>query len=187
MADEKLNSAHREALALLEIVDDLCTQNQLKYTLASGTLIAYINAVPFSKSEPGITVALLYPHFLKLKEELERYCENNDGFSLHDYTNTEQFETVDLWFVKQSRVRLSESRKKEEFYYGTRLVISPVFYAGTTQKEWKDNYKKCRLAMRVWNARAVLPKKPLRSYVKMTKRRVTSTDLTKKRVMYAYD
>lgn len=185
MADEKLNSAHREALALLEIVDDLCTQNQLKYTLASGTLIAYINAVPFSKSEPGITVALLYPHFLKLKEELERYCENNDGFSLHDYTNTEQFETVDLWFVKQSRVRLSESRKKEEFYYGTRLVISPVFYAGTTQKEWKDNYKKYRLAMRVWNARAVLPKKPLRSYVKMTKRRVTSNYLRKKRGMYA--
>ncbi len=187
MADEKLNRAHRMALELLEIVDGLCTKNQLKYTLASGTLIAYVNEVPFSKSVPTITVALLYPHFCKLKEELIKYCEDNDGFSLHDYTNTEQFETVDLWFVRQSRVRLGERRKKEEFYYGTRLVISPVFYAGVIQKEWEDNYKKYKLAMRVWNARAVLPKNPLRSYVKMTKRRVTANYLRKKRDIYAID
>ncbi len=179
--NEHLNSAHRDALELLQIVDGVCGRDRINYTIGAATLIYHARSLPFSESVPAIYISLLYPDFCRLRESLERYCTENAGFSLHGYFNTPQFQSLDLWFVKHSRVQLSQCRKQEEFYYGTKLVVTPLFYAGGTKRRWLQIYRRYRLAICALNSAAVLPKKPLHSYIKLSKKRILQNYLLKRR------
>ena len=98
-----MNKAHEECIELLQIVHGICKKENLKYTIASNTLIAYENGVEFEKCAPIIYIALMYRHFVRLKEALCGFCSEHSGYSFHDYTNTEQFDTFESWFVKESR------------------------------------------------------------------------------------
>ncbi len=182
-----MNRAHKEALLLLRIVDRICVKRQMRYTITANTLLYYVYSLPFSESGPAVCIALLYSDFCILKKQLLKYCEENQDYSLHDHANTEHFETLDVWFVKHSRVRLEGDRCREEFYYGTKLILTPLFYAGATKDEWLDTYKAYRLAIGAINARAVLPKKPLLSYIRLTKKRVFSQYLRKRRDRYSLE
>lgn len=178
---DHMNSAHKAALELLRTVDEICVQNQITYTIAADTLLYYAEALPYYESIPIIYIALLYPDYCRLKKRLHQFCSDHQGYSLHDHRNTRQFETLDFWFVKHSRVKLDEQRHNEEFYYGTRLVATPLFYAGGTKKQWLVTYKRYRLEMGALNAQAVLAKKPLHSYLKLSKKRIITNYLRRRR------
>ena len=169
-----MNDAHKDCLELLKIVHGICEVKNIIYTIAADTLIAYEKSVEFEQNLPVIYIACLYPEFSKLRKSLIDFCQDTDKFSLHDYTNTEQFETFEMWFVKEPRIHFQENRMKDAFYYGTRLIITPIFFAGNEESEWERAYSEFRDTLCTVNARAVLKGKPLRSYIRLTPKRKIS-------------
>lgn len=183
-----MNQAHAESLELLEIVHTICKSQDIQYTLADNTLISYVNGINFEESIPMIQIALLYPAFIKLKKALKEFCAiHSEEYSLHDYSNTKQFYSLDMWFVKMAKIQFSSSREEDSFYYGTRLIITPLLFAGNTEKEWKNAYQYYKTAMSTVNARAVLRGKPFLSYIKLSKKRITSNYYIKKRGKYSIE
>lgn len=177
---KNLNSAHQTALDLLKIVDSYCVKEGLIYTLSMDNLIS-LGKLDFSECAPIISIAMEYDNFKRVEEYLKEYCDETIGYSLHNYENTEQFNTADMWFVKHSRVKLSEPRADEEFYYGTRLVITPLFYAGDTKREWKRAYKRFSNCILPLYFRAMLKKKPVSTWIKLTPRRIRTAHFLKQR------
>lgn len=179
-----MNNAHKECLELLQIIHKISKKNKLKYTLAADSLVAYNNGVNFDDCPPIIYLAIVYPEFLILKKALKDYCIQHEDYSVHDHENTLQFDTFEMWFVKESKICFSEQRQKDAFYYGTRLVITPFFYVGNTKSEWiRANRYFCN-TMNVVNARAVLKGKPFFSYLKLSPKRIRSNYYIRKRKKY---
>lgn len=175
-----LNRAHSEALELLKIVDEFCVENNIVYTLSGITLIALDN-IPFENCYPEINIALEYDGFKRIHNFLNEFCKDNVDFSLHNYKNTKQFYTSEMWFVKTSRVKLEKKRQDEEFYYGTHLVITPLYYAGNTIKDWKVINTFYKDNIFPLSFRKMLKKKPVGTYLKLTPRRVYTNKYLKKR------
>lgn len=182
-----MNIAHEEALELLQIVHEICAKDKIKYTITADTIIAYDAKMSFDDCEPIIYLAVLYNDFLKLKKSLTEYCEQNDQFTFHDYKNTEQFDTFEAWFVKLPKFQLPDNRKKESFYYGTRLILIPLFTAGEKKEDWKIAYNLFVDTTNTLNARAVLKGKPLKSYIKLSPKRRISNYYIKQRGKYTLD
>lgn len=176
-----LNRAHREALELLKIVDEYCVRENIIYTLSGSTLIALGN-IDFSQCYPALYIAVEYEGFRKIVDYLKEFCLQHPVFSVHNYENTKQFYACYTWFVKHSRVKLDETRKDEEFYYGTHLSITPLYYAGNTKAEWKqvNHFFKNHLFPVFF--REMLKKKPIVTWLKLTPRRIRTKFYLKKRV-----
>ncbi len=182
-----MNEAHRESLELLDIVHKICVEKGLRYTITADTLIAREGGMQFEDCAPVIYLAALYEDYRRLFALLEHFCGMNKGYSLHDYRNTEQFDTFDCWFVKESRIHFREEKRRDAFYYGTRLVITPLFYAGDEEKEWDRAYALFRDTTATLNARAVLEGKPLKSYIRLTPKRRLSRHYIRFRGKYSIE
>lgn len=178
--ESNLNKAHRTALELLKIVDDYCIRENIIYTLSGNTLIA-LEKVEFEHCHPSLSIAVEYEGFLKILSYLKEYCSKNSDFSIHNYENSYQFYTSDVWFVKKSRVRLDESRKNEEFYYGTHLSITPLYYTGNTKNEWKKVNKFYKDNILPLSFRKMLKKKPFITFLHLLPRRIRTEIYLKKR------
>lgn len=176
----ELNEAHKTALLLLKIVDDYCINNKIVYTLSDSSLIA-LEKLDFSLCYPRINIAVEYEGYKRIIQYLNDFCKKNNGYSLHNYKNTNQFYTPDSWFVKHSKVKLEEDRKEEEFYYGTTLVITPLYYAGTSKKEWKKTYRYYRKNILPTDFRAMLKKKPIFTWLYQLPRRISTRYFLKHR------
>ena len=182
-----MNLAHKESLDLLEIIHKVCVDEGIKYTIAGGSLIAYEFDKNYEDCIPIIYIALLYKDYEILGEKLKQYIIVHPGYSYHDYENTNQMDAFESWFVKESRINFSEKRREESFYYGTRLVITPIFFAGDTEDEWEKAYELFKDTTYTMNARAVLKGKPLKSYIKLRPKRKVSEYYIGKRGVYTYE
>ncbi len=182
---ENLNQAHQDALQLLEIIHGICTAENLAYTLTADTLACFTEGFPFKKAVPAIYIAVTYREFLIIREKLLGFCEEREGYSVHDFSNTKQFDSLDLWFVKHAHICPNSDSPEEAFYYGARLVMTPLFYAGSTKREWKRTYHYFARAMGAVNSRAVLKGKPLSSYIRLSKKRMISNYLRRRRDRYS--
>lgn len=180
-----MNTAHYESLELLKIVHGICVDNNIKYTIAADSLIEYKNKMEFGDCIPIIYIALMYKDCELLCNLLQQYCENHIGYSFHDYKNTEQFDTFERWFIKESKINFSKTKIKDSFYYGTRLIITPLFYVGNTENEWNRAYKFFKDTIYTINARHVLKGKPLKSFVKLTPKRRLQNHYIKLRGKYS--
>lgn len=176
----ELNKAHKEALELLKIVDEYCIKENIIYTLSNSTLLL-LDYIEFERCYPSLCIAVEYDGFVKIWNYLKEYSANNREYSIQDYNNSEQFYTSDIWFVKKSRVKLDEDRKDQEFYYGTHLSITPLYYAGNTKKEWKKVNKFYKDNILPLHFREMLKKKPIVTYLKLTPRRIRTKVYLKKR------
>lgn len=176
-----MNQAHEECIDLLKIVHEICKNKNLIYTISADTLISHVNGLAFEECVPIVYIAMMYRDFQILKDQLHLFCKNNLEYSLHDYLNTQQFETFETWFVKESNIRFSEERQKDAFYYGTRMVITPLFYVGNEEQDWEKAYKLFTDTIATLNARAVLYGKPLKSYIKLSPKRKISNYYIKQR------
>lgn len=184
--NEELNTAHKAALELLKIVDEYCVSEKIIYTLTGRTLISLGN-LDFSSCYPALSIAVEYESYKKIITYLEMFCIENSDFSVHDYHNTDQFYTCETWFVKKSRVKLDESRRKEEFYYGTHLSIIPLYYAGNSVKEWRKVNKFYKDNVLPVYFREMLKKKPIFTYLKLTPRRIRTKAYLKKRDLSQFE
>lgn len=181
-----MNVAHEESLELLKIIHQLC-EKDIKYTIAGASLIAYEYDMKFEECIPIIYIALMYKDYKVLGEKLKQYVKNHPAYSYHDYYNTIQMDAFESWFVKEPKMIFPQKRKQESFYYGTRLVITPVFYVGDTWEEWNSAYQLFKDTTYTMNARAVLKGKPLKSYIKLSPKRKISEFYIGKRGIYTYE
>ena len=175
-----MNKAHSDAIELLKIVDSICRKEGLLYTLAGDTLITYAK-MEFDQCYPAISIAMEYDSLKTVKRKLNEFCREHSGYSCHDYSNTRQFFTSDVWFVKESRVRLGEDRAEEAFYYGTHLSITPLYYAGNSQREWEETRRYFDQNILPVYFRKMLKKKPVFTYLAMTPRRIRTNRYLKHR------
>lgn len=166
---EELNKAHKDALELLEIVHKFCVQENIVYTISADTLINYGN-MEFSMRAPTIYISIMYESFVRLENYIKELCLSDNHYSMHNYTNTKQFYSLDTWFVKKTSVALSNNAE-EEFYYGAKLVITPLFFAGSNYKEWSKVYKRYKNVIATYNLPALLPKKPIMSRIRQFPKR----------------
>lgn len=176
-----MNEAHKESLELLKIVHMICIEEKIKYTITADTLIAYDAGMNYDDCPPIIYISLLFCDFNKLKIRLEKLCRQNINYSLHDYKNTKQFDTFEAWFVKMPKFQLDKKRQDDRFYYGTRLIIVPMFTAGKTEDDYEKAYKLFFDTTNTVNARTVLRGKPIGSYIRLSPKRRASNRYIKMR------
>ena len=182
-----MNEAHKESLELLSIVHKICVDDNIKYTLAGPSIIEYENNMDFDYCEPIVYIAVIYSDYVRLCEKLQQYSETNSDYSFHDYYNTIQMNAFEAWFVKEAKLPLIEQKKSVAFYYGTRLIITPVFCVGNTEKEWEIAYKLFRNTIHAMNRRAVLKGQTIENYIRYTPKRVLSNYYIRRRNKYAYE
>lgn len=161
-----MTDAQDEALELLKIVDTICTENNFLYSLGSRALMNYEYEHGEEYLDPNsITVCLLYDDYEKLLDYLDTQSENYN-IEVMNYRNAENFDSLSSWLMYSGRQLLPAGRENDECYYKTRLIITPMFYAGISMKECK---KTCKYVEHVFNyldCRMPLPHKRLLSPIK---------------------
>lgn len=165
---------HKDALELLGLIHDLCKENEIYYTLVGKALLCYVHEHSFYNVRPQISIALKYSDFIRLKEILKSYIKVHSGYFLVDKDSCKQFDTLEIWFAKKSKVSLPENRKEDEIYYDVYLSIIPIFFAGNTEREFEEIKSISSYTMNVLNARAPIPQRTL--YIRWKKRKKIRSD-----------
>lgn len=182
-----MNVAHNESLELLKIVNDICVNEDLKYTIIGPSLIAYEYGLDFNDCIPINYIALMYPDYKILCRKLEEYSNEHPEYSYHYYENTRQMNAFEGWFVKEAKIVFPERKKEDAFYYGTRMVISPVFYVGETKEDWCKAYQLFEDTVYTMNIFKPLKRKPLKSFIKLLPKRKLQNKYIKKRDYFTYE
>lgn len=178
---EQLTEAHLEALELLDVVHQICIQKKITYTLANQVLIGLNSGKSFAKLAPNITLVVKYEYFKQLREELRSFAEHNTTYIFVDAKNTQQFDTLAMYFAKRNKVLLPEGRKQDEVYYYTHVTIVPVFYAGNTWWEFNAKTKLYKKAFKALNARAPLPQRTFFTRIRIIRRIIRDAWYRRKR------
>ena len=122
-----MTDSQKEALKLLGIVDDICTQNEILYSLGINSIINYEFKHNYEYFDPnGISVCLMYEEYEKIISYIN---ENKEKYNVEiiNYTNTENFDCMSSWLVFSGGGLLPPKRAKDEIYYKTRLILTPIF------------------------------------------------------------
>lgn len=161
-----MTDSQKEALKLLSIVDDICTQNEILYSLGTNSILNYEFNHSHEYFDPnGISVCLMY-------EDYERFISYvNTNKEIHNLEiinnkNTDNFESMSSWLVFSGENLLPPERAKDEFYYKTSLTITPIFYAGDNAKECKKTCKYILNTFKYIDCRMPLTHKRLFSSIK---------------------
>lgn len=170
-----MTEAQTEALELLKLVDKICVEKKLQYTLANRSLMNYEYKHGEEYFDPnGITICLIYEDYQKLLRYLNEY---SDGYKIEVLThlNKDNFDSLSAWLMYKEKNMLPPGREKDECYYRTRLILTPMFYAGDSIQECK---KTCEYIEHVFNyidCRMPLPHKrllsPLKGKINRTRQR----------------
>jgi lipopolysaccharide cholinephosphotransferase len=181
----ELTPAHKEALELLDFVHHICVDNGLVYTLIGKALLFASMNIPFAASKPNISIAILYPEYLKLIEILSQKTSANPLYRIVNADNVDRFDFVGTWLLKKSKVELPHGREDDEIYYYNRIAIVPVFYAGNTLREWKKLRNVFSLAKNTIDARAIRPEHSIITKIKILNRIIKNKKYFKFRHIYS--
>ena len=171
-----MTEAQKEALRLLECVDHICSQNGWIYTLASRALINFVYDYGTEYFNPNsITICLPYDNYIKLMSYIDTY-KTTYGLEIMDYQNSENFDSLSSWVMYSGKSLLPPDRKKDECYYKTRLVVTPMFPAGNSIRECKKTGKYIINTFKYIDCRMPLPRKrlfcPIKGKIMRTKQRI---------------
>ncbi len=151
--------AQSDALFLLQTVDRMCVQENIRYSLSGIALVWQEYGFDFDMLNPNtLSVCLLYEDYVRLTEMLEKRKEVL-GILVANYENRENFDTLSTWIFREEECLLPEGRGGDEIYYRTPLFLQPVYYAGRTERDYKKAEKEMAAVFRLLNARAPLPHK----------------------------
>ncbi len=156
---EGYTKAQQDALCLLRTVDQVCAQENIRYSLAGIALVWQEYGFDFDRLNPNVlSVCLLYEDYVRLTELLERR-KSILGIVVANHGNRENFDTLSTWIFREEECLLPAGRGGDEIYYRTPLFIQPVYYAGRTERDYKKAEKEIAAVFRLLNARAPLPHK----------------------------
>ncbi|HHT98051.1 MAG TPA: hypothetical protein GXZ90_09195 [Clostridiales bacterium] len=135
---KELSNVQKAELQLLIIADEICRENKIKYTLIFTALWGAVEEASFLSWSPNANIAMFYKDYVKFVEIVKEKYKNNDDFYILGQENCEQFEEVYTRFCKRGSIRLPQKRKGDGKYYDYYINISPIFYAGNTERERKQ-------------------------------------------------
>ncbi len=150
--DDSLYPAQEVRLELADLVDQMCRENNIKYTLIYSTLMGGIEAQGFLPNVFHFQIGMFYEDMLRFKEIFQQEY-GSSAYYLLDHSNFKQFDKIDLLVMKRGAVHLPPEKQDEERYYDPGLVIVPIFNAGDTKKEYKEFVKTAAHLMSLVNAR----------------------------------
>lgn len=181
-----MTDAQIEALELLKLVDDICLEQNLKYTLGNRSLINY----EFRHSEEyfdpnSIFVCLIYKDYLQLLDTIEKH-DKEYNVDILTYKNMDNFESLSAWLMHKGKNLLPAGRENDECYYRTRLILTPIFYAGNSISECKRTCKYLEHAFDYIDCRSPLPHKRLFSSIKGKIHRTKQRYYCRKRTEYNF-
>ena len=161
-----MTEAQIEALNLLKLLDKICVEKELQYTLGNLSLINYEYKHGEEYFDPNsITICLLYEDYQKLLQHLNMHG-NEYQIDIITHRNKDNFDSLSAWIMHHGKNLLPPEREKDECYYRTRIVLTPIFFAGNSISECK---KSCKYIEHVFNyidCRRPLPHKRLLSPIK---------------------
>ncbi len=161
-----MTDAQKEALELLRLVDAICIEKKIKYTLGGRSLICYENNLGEEYFDPNsIMICLLYDDYIKLVDSPELH-EKDYNIELLTYNGQNEFDSLVAWLMRRSSNILPPGREKDECYYKTRLLLCPVFYAGDSLIECKKTARRIINVFNYIDSRMPLPHKRLLSPLK---------------------
>lgn len=169
--DKKLSKVQKEELQLLLMADEICRENNIKYTLLFTTLWGAVEEGSFLPWSPNANIGMFYKDYVKFIDIVKKKYKSNDKYYILEQENCEQFEEVYTRLCKRGYVDLPESRKENEKYYDYYIDISPIFYAGNTVKEKKQfirHYHRLRNSLDAFPI--VRNTINLKNFIRMTKR-----------------
>lgn len=161
-----MTEAQIEALDLLKLVDKICTEKKLQYTLGNRSVINYEYKHGTEYFDPNsVTICLLYENYQEL---LQYLIEHSDEYKIDvlTYLNKDNFDSLSSWLMYKGRNLLPPEREKDECYYKTRLTLTPVFYAGDSIYECRKTCRYVRHAFCYIDCRMPLPHNRLFSPLK---------------------
>lgn len=161
-----MTEAQNEALGLLKIVDQICFENNFKYTLGFSSIVCYEYGLSEEYFDPNsLSVCLKISDYVKLLDILEIRREELK-ISISTYENTDNFDSVAAWIMHTGKNLLPEGRENDEIYYKTRLSLNPMFYAGDSIYECKELCKYMEHVFNYIDCRMPLPHKRIFSSLK---------------------
>ena len=159
MKTESIRYETRErAKELLRVFTKLCNEMNIEYSLGGMSLWSADNFNGFGDIGYTISVMLLYQDYDKIyKKCIELYGrERSDIYVLDEY-NCEEFNQFGFQLRSKSGVVLPESSKSGEKYYDYYIIITPIYYAGDTLKEYNELVEKYKKANYLMNVKAPVP------------------------------
>ncbi len=159
----------KKVLDILKIVNRICEENKIQYTLLFDTLLSQSEEEGKSDWLKNISIGLLYPDYIKLMELIQ---DDRDGvLYLFNRKSSKDFNALYTHICMESRVKLPEERKKDKPYYDYFIVAYPVIYGGNTLSEYNSLKRKIKYYNSCLEAVAPVPfqkgiKKNLRSLKK---------------------
>ncbi len=161
-----MTDAQIEALELLKIIDEICVEKRLLYTLGNRAMMNYEYKHGEEYFNPNsITVCLLYDDYQNLLKHLHEHREEHN-IEIMNYLNAENFDSLSTWIMHSGKSLLPKGREKDECYYRTRLILTPIFYAGKDKNECKRTCKYVEHVFNYMDCRWPLPHKRLLSPIK---------------------
>ncbi len=141
------------SLAILSRVHDICERDNIPYSILFRTLMSQYEEQKDASWLGSIVIGLFYPDYIRLceavKKEEDIYVLNRD--------NNKNYNAYYSQICMKSRVVLPEGREEDQPYYDYSIWAYPIFYAGSTKKEFKDNRKNFEYYLRCEGALAPLP------------------------------
>lgn len=181
-----MTEAQIEALELLKLVDKVCVDEKLPYTLGAGSLINYEYKLGEEYFDPNsINICLLYEDYQKLLQYLNKYS-NEYGIDVLTHLNKDNFDSLSAWLTYRGKNLLPFAREKDECYYRTRLILTPIFYAGNSIKECKKISKYIKYIFNCIDCRMPLPHKRLLSPIKSKIHRIKQRYYCSRKKKYNY-
>lgn len=155
---EELYPAQKIQLELADAMNAVCRKHQIPYTLLFSTLAGAVGRQGYLDNTFRFDVGMLYEDFVRFGRVFTK--ENrNPSFYLIDGATHGQLEELKLYLKKRSTVRLPKERRGDEIHYDCGIEISPVFYAGNTEKEYRAFKKTAEQYLEFVQVREYKPKK----------------------------
>lgn len=154
MGDLGLNQMAQ--LELLDLIHEICEEEQIPYTLLNASIAAWKEYKGFAPFLRYMAVGMPYPSFIKFIRTCEKRLSGTEYYITGNQT-CEQFEELWVWFCKRSKVILPDRRKKDEVYYDYFVAVVPIYYVGNQKKELVDVKRKYKRYQKCVSAQKILP------------------------------
>ena len=141
------------SLEILKIIDNICKNNNLKYSLLFDTLVSQDREEGYASWLSNIVIGLLYPEYIQLQQLVEK---EKDIYVLSK-DNIQDYNVQYSQICMRSKVNLPEGREKDLPYYDYSIWVYPIFYAGNTKKECQEIINKFNFYDECEQATAPIP------------------------------
>lgn len=122
-----MENNQKVSFELLCLFDGICRKYNIKYTLTEETLLGAVKNNGFLPSSYTCSVAMLFNDYVKFLKKSDIELQNTKYY-IENCNSRNDIEEITTYLCKRSRVKLSDKRKNDLFYYDYHIRIIPLLY-----------------------------------------------------------